>query len=108
MKGKRYTKEFKEMVLHEANETNDVPQVARRHELSIKTIYRWKAESKHTAWKMTDPIAKKTATYTPTAQEFKEIENQNDHLKKLLGEKDLEIAILRDLLKKPQPGGRIK
>ena len=40
MKGKRYTKEFKEMVLHEANETNDVPQVARRHELSIKTIYR--------------------------------------------------------------------
>jgi transposase-like protein len=81
MKGKRYTKEFKEMVLHEANETNDVPQVARRHELSIKTIYRWK---KHTAWKMTDPIAKKTATYTPTAQEFKEIENQNDHLKKLL------------------------
>jgi transposase len=57
---------------------------------------------------MTDLTAKKTATYTPTAQEFKEVENQNDHLKKLLGEKDLEIAILRDLLKKTQPGCRIK
>lgn len=108
MKGKRYTKEFKDMILQEANETNDMPQVARRHELSIKTIYRWKTESKYTAWKATEPTAKKTATYTPTAQKFKEIEGQNDQLKKLLGEKDLEIAILRDLLKKSQPGYRIK
>ena len=47
-------------------------------------------------------------TYTPTAQEFKQIENQNGQLKTLLGEKDLEIAILRDVLKKTQPGYRIK
>ena len=29
MKGKVYTKEFKEMILQETNETNDVAQVAR-------------------------------------------------------------------------------
>jgi len=29
-----------------------------------------------------------------------EMERENEQLKKLLGEKDLEIAILRDLLKK--------
>ena len=33
MKGKTYAKEFKEMVLQEANENNDVAQVARRHKL---------------------------------------------------------------------------
>lgn len=108
MKGKTYTKEFKEMVLQEVNESNDVAQVARRHELSTKTIYNWRKQSSHAAWKATDPSAKKTTTYTPTAQEFKELENENNQLKQLLGEKDLEIAVLRDLIKKSQPGCRIK
>ena len=52
--------------------------------------------------------AKKTAVYTPTAQEFKELESENGQLKQILGEKDLEIAILRDLIKKSQPGYRTK
>jgi len=108
MKGKRYTKEFKEMVIQEANEVNDVAQVARRHELDPKTIYRWRSESKHKAWEATESTAKKTSVYTPTAQEFKQIETENGQLKKLLGEKDLEIAILRDLIKKAQPGCRTR
>jgi len=108
MKGQRYTKEFKEMVIQEVNETNDVAQVARRHDISPKTIYRWKKEMKHKAWEVTEPSAKKTAAYMPTSQEFKQLENENGQLKKLLGEKDLEIFILRDLLKKSQPGYRIK
>ncbi|MEK5272084.1 hypothetical protein NSR00_15185 [Aeribacillus sp. FSL K6-8394] len=33
----------------------------------------------------------------------KELSKENDQLKKLLGEKDLEIAILRDLIKKKNP-----
>jgi len=32
------------------------------------------------------------------------MEKENKTLKKLLGEKDLEIAILRDLVKKARPG----
>jgi len=108
MKGKVYKKDFKEMVLQEVNETNDVAQVARRHELSTKTIYSWRKQSQHKAWQVTSSDAKKTTTYTPTAQEFKEVESENTHLKQLLGEKDLEIAILRDLIKKTQPGYRTK
>ena len=108
MKGKRYTHEFKQMVIQEANEANDVAQVARRHELDPKTIYRWRGESKHKAWDATEPGAKRTVIYTPTPQEFKQLESENGQLKKLLGEKDLEVAILRDLLKKAQPGYRIK
>jgi len=42
MQGRTYTKEFREIVLQEANETNDIAQVARRHEISPKTIYSWK------------------------------------------------------------------
>jgi transposase-like protein len=108
MKGKTYSKEFKEMILQEVNETNDTAQVARRHNISPKTIYSWKKQIQHKAWEATAASAKKTVTYTPTAQEFKELETQNGQLKTLLGEKDLEIAILRDVLKKAQPGYRIK
>lgn len=108
MKGKRYNHEFKQMVIQEVNEANDVAQVARRHGLNPKTIYRWLAESKHKAWDVTEPVAKRTAIYTPTPQEFKQLESENGQLKKLLGEKDLEVAVLRDLLKKAQPGYRIK
>lgn len=108
MRGQVYTKEFKEMILQEVNESNDTAQVARRHNISPKTIYSWKKQLEHKAWKQTAPGAKKTVTYTPTANEFKELETQNGQLKTLLGEKDLEIAILRDILKKSQPGYRIK
>ena len=108
MKGQTYTKDFKDMVLQKVIETNDVTQVAKRHDLSTKTIYNWRKESSHKAWDVTSDSAKKTATYTPSAQEFKEIETENGQLKKILGEKDLEIAILRDLVKKSQPGYRIK
>ena len=108
MKGKTYTKEFKEMVLQEVNETNDTAQVARRHSLSPKTICNWKKQSQHKAWDTTPVSSKKMVTYTPTAQEFKELESENGKLKTILGEKDLEIAILRDILKKAQPGYRIR
>lgn len=52
-------------------------------------------------------------TYTPTAQEFKELENQNGQLKTLLGEKDLEIAIIgvliidEDLVPEPPKGIKV-
>ena len=108
MKGKNYTKEFKEMVLQEVNETNEVAQVARRHDISPKTIYSWRRQIQHKAWDATASSSKKTIAYTPTAQEFKDLEIQNNQLKVLLGEKDLEIAILRDLLKNDQPGCRRK
>ena len=108
MKGKNYTKDFKEAILREVNETNDVAQVARRHQLSTKTIYSWRKQSQSAAWNAAEGATKKITAYTPTAQEFRELEGENSQLKHLLGEKDLEIAILRDLIKKSQPGYRTK
>ena len=108
MKGKNYTKEFKESELNEVRETNNVAQEARRHELSTKTIYAWRKQASTRAWDVTDGTAKKIASYTPTDQEFKQVERENNQLKQLLGEKDLEIALLREVLKKSQPGYRTK
>ena len=40
---------------------------------------------------------------TVSPAESKALAQENDQLKRLLGEKDLEIAILRDLIKKKNP-----
>jgi len=104
MKGKRYPKEYKDQLIKEALEIGNVVQVAKRHEINVKTLYRWISESKHKAWQNTKSDDKKTAVYVPSHQEFKQLENENDKLKRILGEKDLEIAILRDLIKKKNPG----
>lgn len=108
MKRKRYPKEFKEQLIQEAKEIGSVPQVARRHEISAKTLYRWIKDSTHKAYKETPDNAKKITTYVPSPQEFRDLENENESLKKILGEKDLEISILRDLVKKANPGFRTK
>lgn len=104
MKSKRYPKEFKDQLIKEAQETGNVQQVAKRHEVSPKTLYSWISQSKHKAWQHTNGESRKTAIYMPSHQEFKQLESENDKLKKLLGEKDLEIAIMRDLIKKKNPG----
>lgn len=106
MKRQRYPKSFKEQVIKEVQEVGNALAVAKRHGISDKTIYRWIHESKHKAWEETPADAKKVLTYIPSPKEFKQIESENDQLKKILGEKDLEIAILRELVKKAHPGSQ--
>lgn len=104
MKRKRYPQNFKEQLVKEAQEAGNALSVAKRHGISEKSLYRWIQESKYKSWKEADGNAKKVATYIPSPQEFRQIEKENNTLKKLLGEKDLEISILRDLVKKTRPG----
>lgn len=101
---KRYPQNFKEQLVQEAQEVGNALLVAKRHGISDKTLYRWIQQSKHKAWEETNGNAKKVAAYIPSPQEFRQIENENNTLKKLLGEKDLEISVLRDLVKKTHPG----
>jgi transposase-like protein len=107
---KRFPKELKDQVVQEAIQVGrgNAASVARRHDLDPKLLSRWIRESKHKSWEITSGEAKKVTTYVPSSQEFKELETENDKLKQLLGEKDLEIAILRDLVKKVNPGFRTK
>ena len=104
MKRQRYPKNFKEQLVKEAQEVGNTLTVAKRHEINAKTLYRWIQESKYKAWGETDANARKVRTYVPSPQEFRQMEKENNTLKKLLGEKDLEISVLRDLVKKTRPG----
>lgn len=106
MQRKSYPKEFKEQIIKEVEEIGSVHKVAKRHEIAPTTIYGWMKRKKinHKAWDNTPDDAKRMAAYIPSSKEFKEIESENSKLKELLGEKDLEIHILRDLLKKSNPG----
>jgi transposase-like protein len=98
MKGKAYTDEFKEQVLREVDETGNMTLVARNNNVPSTTVYTWIKKRKI--------IGKISSSRGPKSNNFnsnnynKEIGKENDTLKKLLGEKDLEIAILKDLLKK--------
>jgi len=101
---KRYPKELKDQVIREVQEVGNAVPVAKKHGINVKVIYRWLKESKHKAWANTPSDAKKIAEYLPSPKEFRQLEDENEKLKTLLGEKDLEIAIMRDLLKKRRPG----
>lgn len=98
MKGKAYSDELKEQILKEVDDTGNIALVARNHNIPTTTINTW--------LKKRNKVGKVCATRGPKSNNFnsnnysKEIEKENDQLKKLLGEKDLEIAILKDLLKK--------
>lgn len=104
MERRRYPKELKEQILREAEEVGNAVPVAKKHGIDVKVIYRWKKESKHKAWGNAPSDAKKVTEYLPSPKEFHQLEAENEKLKSLLGEKDLEIAIMRDLLKKRLPG----
>lgn len=95
-KQNRYPTEFKQQIIKEVIETGNATLVARKHDLVAGTVTRWMRESKQ------------SNNYTISSKysnnkDSNSISKENDQLKKLLGEKDLEIAILRDLLKKTNP-----
>ncbi|MBV1819143.1 transposase [Anaerosalibacter bizertensis] len=95
-KGKRYPEEFKRQIIKEVEETGNATLVARRHDLVPGTVTRWVRESK----KENGLILSYNYSNNINA---KSLEEENEQLKKLLGEKDLEIAILKDLFKKTNP-----
>jgi transposase-like protein len=98
MKGKAYSDEFKEQLLREVDETGNVALVARNHNIPSTTINTW-IKGKKNSSKSSSSRGPKSSSFNSNNYN-KEIEKENDTLKKILGEKDLEIAILKDLLKK--------
>ena len=97
MKRTHHPKEFKIQVCKEAVDTGNAAVVARRYELSSNMVNRWVKEYKEGKYDNVNLGADSSALDT------KKLSQENDQLKKLLGEKDLEIAILRDLIKKKNP-----
>jgi len=92
----KHSKEFKLQVIKEANETGNVAAVARRYEIAANMVHRWLREMEQGKFGLVN-------VEQIDVKEQKQLLQENDQLKKLLGEQALEIAILRDLVKKKNP-----
>lgn len=96
MAKRRYSDDFKEQIIHECQETGNVAIVARRHEISPSTVHTW--ISKYRQRGSVKALPRKEAARTKAMeQRLKEVSLQNDQLKRLLAEKELELAILREI-----------
>jgi len=86
-------------IVKETIETGNASIVARRHDVAPSLVARWvRCYNRNGTF-----YHQKEAPGTNgagTIHDYKRMVQENERLKKLLGEKDLEIAILRDLLKK--------
>ncbi|MGI6684363.1 MAG: IS3 family transposase [Bacillota bacterium] len=96
MKNKQYSDEFKELIIKECQETGNVALVARRHEMSPNTIHTWLMKNRKNGSVKALPKAKKQREKA-MEKRLKEVSTENDRLKRLLADKELELAILREL-----------
>lgn len=73
-------------ILKEAEAGAKTPDLCRRHNISEPTFYRWKA--KYGGMEMSD------------MKRLKELEGENNKLKRLIGQYAFEIEAMKELLKK--------
>ena len=99
---KQYSQELKEQVINECREVGNIALVARRHEVSRFTVYSWMRASRKTG--CIKPLPK---TKDPRVRELEKrleiVSTENDRLKRLVAEKELELAILKELTVKVNP-----
>lgn len=100
MRRKRYTQEFKGQVIKEAMETGNSAIVARRYELSGGLVARWVRDFKNGKY---NANSGNNSNFNGLAKENQHLSRENEQLKKMLGDKELEISILKDLIKKKNP-----
>lgn len=87
----------------------NVSLVLRIHGISKSTIFTWIKNSVNKDDIKVKPGRKALVEGDRELKdELTEVTKESDQLKKLLGEKDLEIAMLRDLIKKSNPQLKIK
>lgn len=84
--GRRYTDEQVIAILKEAESAPTVLEVLRRHGVTAKTYYRWKA--------------KFAGMDVSEAKRLKALEDENRRLKKLVAQQALDNQILREALGK--------
>ena len=113
MERRKFTSEFKRQVVEQAIAASNNTIIARKYDIRPNLVSKWVRQYK-AGQSIQGSRPKGNATHITQQEhaqlvvENHELDKQNVHLKQLLGEKDLEIAILRDLLKKTNPHLRIK
>ena len=102
MKRNTYSDELKEQVVHECQQIGNVSLVARRHGISKPTVYSWVRKYKENGSIRTLPKDKEEK-YNEIKKRVNKLGTENNQLKKILAEKELELAILRDLRDQSDP-----
>jgi transposase-like protein len=82
MKKTRFTQEQMVTILREADERS-VPEVAKKHGVSAQTIYAWR---KHFG-----------SLEAADAKRLRQLEQENQRLKKILADRDLELDVLKEI-----------
>lgn len=113
MERRKFSAQFKQQVISECLETGHVSIVARKHDLQPHLVGKWVRQYKRSGG--VPPSKSKGLATHVTPEEYQQVvaeqavlASENEKLKKVLGEQTLEVAILRDLLKKANPHLRIK
>lgn len=83
MKGKRASEEEIIRVLKEADELGNVRDVCRKHNISEQTFYRWR--NKYGGMDVSE------------ARRLKQLEKENEELKKMVADISLDNRMLRDI-----------
>ena len=101
-KANKYSDELKEQIIRECQEVGNVAVVARRYEISSNTIHTWIKKYRERG---TVKTLKKNGfkDLNTMAEQLKKVSTENDQLKRLVAEKELELAILRELRDKTNP-----
>ena len=83
MKAKRFTEEQIIGILNEAEQTGNIREVCKRNNITETTFYRWR--TKFGGMEVSD------------AKRFRELEQENSQLKRMVAEQALDIKMLKDL-----------
>jgi transposase len=93
--------ELRIQVVEEALDRGNVALTARKHGISPYSLYKWVKQYRDEV--EINMGKKKDIKHLNDPQTVQEWEQKYEQAAKLLGEKELEIAILRDLVKKKYP-----
>ncbi len=96
MKKKRYEQEFKEQIIRECQEVGNVALVARRHGLSKNTVHSWLQAARKNGSVVPLPKDQEERLHE-VEKRLEMLGRENDRLKRIVAEKELELAILREL-----------
>ena len=102
-KQKTYTAEEKQLIIAQGD-ANGVAITCREHGVSTSLFYNWRRKLKeHGA----EGLLRKSRSTTVDSAEITQLQRDNALLKKLLAEKEMELSLAKELIKKKfSPAGK--